>query len=106
LAEKVEEKKLFSCRLFPSIFLIAFLAVSLHEEPKNTIKIFSKIRPENLKKPQKKEKGREVGTSFFFFSPLAPLGGSAVPAAGSLAAGAAAPVVCCAAGCVASIVYR
>jgi hypothetical protein len=30
------------------------LAVSLHEEPKNTIKIFPKIRPENLKKSQKK----------------------------------------------------
>jgi hypothetical protein len=30
------------------------LAVSLHEEPKNTIKIFSKIRPENIKKSQKK----------------------------------------------------
>jgi hypothetical protein len=54
LAEKVEEKKLFSFRLFPSIFFIAFLAVSLHEEPKNTIKIFSQIRPENLKKSQKK----------------------------------------------------
>jgi hypothetical protein len=51
---KVEKKKLFSCRLFPSFFLIAFLAVSLHEEPKNTIKTFSKIRPENLKKSQKK----------------------------------------------------
>jgi hypothetical protein len=36
----------FSCRLFPSIFFIAFLAVSLHEEPENTIKIFSKIKPE------------------------------------------------------------
>jgi hypothetical protein len=54
LAEKVEKKHLFSCRIFPSIFLIAFLAVSLHEEPKNTIKIFSKIRPENLKKSKKK----------------------------------------------------
>jgi hypothetical protein len=30
------------------------LAVSLHEEPKNTIKIFSKIRPKNLKKSQKR----------------------------------------------------
>jgi hypothetical protein len=30
------------------------LAVSLHEEPKNTKNIFSKIRPENLKKSQKK----------------------------------------------------
>jgi hypothetical protein len=54
LAEKVEKKKLFSFRLFPSIFFVAFLAVSLHEEPKNTIKIFSKIKPENLKKSQKK----------------------------------------------------
>jgi hypothetical protein len=54
LAEKVEKKKLFSCRLFPSIFFIAFLAVSLHEEPKNTIKLFSKIGPENLKSSQKR----------------------------------------------------
>jgi hypothetical protein len=30
------------------------LAVSLQEEPKNTIKIFSKIRPKNLKKFQEK----------------------------------------------------
>jgi hypothetical protein len=33
---------------------IAFLAVSLHKDPKNTIAIFSKIRPENLKKSQKR----------------------------------------------------
>jgi hypothetical protein len=40
LAEKVEKKKLFSS--FPiDLFFIAFLAVSLHEEPKNTIQIFS-----------------------------------------------------------------
>jgi hypothetical protein len=51
LAEKVEI--LFSCRVFPSISFIAFLAVSLHEEPKN-IQIFSKIRPGNLKKSQTK----------------------------------------------------
>jgi hypothetical protein len=51
LAEKVEKKKSFSS--FPIEFIfIAFLAGSLHEEPKNTIKIFSKIRPENLKKSQ------------------------------------------------------
>jgi hypothetical protein len=51
LAEKVEE----NLSSFPiDFFLIAFLAVSLHEEPKNTIKIFSNIRPENLKKSQKK----------------------------------------------------
>jgi hypothetical protein len=36
-------------RFLPSIFLIAFLAVSLHDELKNTIKIFFEIRPENLK---------------------------------------------------------
>jgi hypothetical protein len=54
LAEKVEKKKLFSCRLSHQFVLIAFLAVSLHEEPKNIIKIFSKVRPENLKKSQKK----------------------------------------------------
>jgi hypothetical protein len=53
LAEKVEKTKRFSCLLFPSIFFIAFLAFSLHEEPKNTIKIFSKIRPENRKKSKK-----------------------------------------------------
>jgi hypothetical protein len=39
---------------FPIDFLVALSAVSLHEEPKNTIKILSKIRPENLKKSQKK----------------------------------------------------
>jgi hypothetical protein len=43
LAKKVEEKKSF----FLSSF-VAFLAVSLHEEPKYTIKILSKIKPENL----------------------------------------------------------
>jgi hypothetical protein len=47
----------FYCRLFP------FLAVSLHEEPKNTIKI-SKIRPENLKKSQNKYHGTYL--AFFF----------------------------------------
>jgi hypothetical protein len=62
LAKKVERKKLFCCRLFLSILFIAFLAVSLHEEPKNTIKIFSKIRLENLKKPPKKQ----VGGGFLF----------------------------------------
>jgi hypothetical protein len=53
LAEKVE--KIY----FPVVFshrfvLIAFLAVSLHEEPKNAIKFVSKIRPEDIEKPQKK----------------------------------------------------
>jgi hypothetical protein len=52
--KKLRKKTLFSFRLFPSIVLIAFLAVSLREEPKNTIQIFSKIRPENLKKISKK----------------------------------------------------
>jgi hypothetical protein len=53
LAEKVEF--FFSLSSFPiDFFLIAFFAVSLHEEPKKTIKIFSKIRPGNLKKSQKK----------------------------------------------------
>jgi hypothetical protein len=57
LAGKVDKKKLFSFHLFPfpiEIIFIAFLAVSLHEEPKNTPKIFSKTRPENLKKSQKR----------------------------------------------------
>jgi hypothetical protein len=48
LAENAET--FFPCRRFPSISFIAFMAVSLHEEPKNTAKVFSKIRPENLKK--------------------------------------------------------
>jgi hypothetical protein len=52
-------KKLRKQNFFPFVFshrffFIAFLAVSLHEEPKNTIKIFSKIIPENPKKSQKK----------------------------------------------------
>jgi hypothetical protein len=68
LAEKVEKKKLFSCRLSHRFFLIAFLtaSVSLLEEPKNTIKIFSKIRPKNLKKSPKKV-GRWVRRFFFSF---------------------------------------
>jgi ribosomal protein L34E len=54
LAEKVEKKKFFPVVFSNRLFLIAFLAISLHEEPKNTIKMVSKIRPENLKKSQKK----------------------------------------------------
>jgi hypothetical protein len=55
LPKKLRKKKILSkSRSFPIDFFIAFLAVSLHEEPKNTTKIFSKIRPENLKKSQKK----------------------------------------------------
>jgi hypothetical protein len=53
LAEKVEKKNFFPV-VFSHRFFIAFLAVSQHEEPKNTIKIFSKIKPKNLKKSQKK----------------------------------------------------
>jgi hypothetical protein len=55
LAEKVERKKNYFPVVFSHrFFLIAFLTVSLHEEPKNTITIFSKTRPQNLKKSQKK----------------------------------------------------
>jgi hypothetical protein len=43
LAEKAEKKNFFPV-VFSHRFLIAFLAVSLHEEPKNTIKIFSKTK--------------------------------------------------------------
>jgi hypothetical protein len=51
-------KKLRGKNFFPFVFshrffFIAFLALSLHEEPKNTIKIFSQIRPENLKNLKK-----------------------------------------------------
>jgi hypothetical protein len=56
-------KKTFFLSSFPiDFFLIAFLAVSLHEEPKTTTKILSKIRPENLKKsPKKRQVGRYKG---------------------------------------------
>jgi hypothetical protein len=72
LAKKVERKKNF----FPVVFshrhfFTAFFTASLHEEPKNTIKIFSKIGPENLKKNSKNLKkrlvGRHVAFSFLFF---------------------------------------
>jgi hypothetical protein len=48
-------KKLRKKNLFPVVFslrfvFIAFLAVFLHEEPKNTRNIFSKITPANLEK--------------------------------------------------------
>jgi hypothetical protein len=66
--KKLRKKK----HVFPVVFshrfvFIAFLTASLHEEPKNTIQIFSKIRSESLKNLKK---GREVGTYiavFFFF---------------------------------------
>jgi hypothetical protein len=54
LAEKVEKKNFFPVVFSHRLSFIAFLAVSLHEKPKNTIKIFSKIRPENRKKSQKR----------------------------------------------------
>jgi hypothetical protein len=51
------------------MFVVVFLAVSLHDELKNTIKMFPKTRTQQkLKKNSKK--GRcipgQVGTSFFF----------------------------------------
>jgi hypothetical protein len=55
-AKKVEKKNFVPvvCRFSFSFFLTAFLAVSLHDELKNTTKMCSKTRPENLtKKPQK-----------------------------------------------------
>jgi hypothetical protein len=54
LAEKVEKKNFFPFVFSHRFVFIAFLAVSLHEEPKNTINIFSKIKPENPKKSQKR----------------------------------------------------
>jgi hypothetical protein len=54
LAEKAEKKTFFLSSFPIDSFFIAFLAVSLHVEPKNTIKTFSKLRPENLKKSPKK----------------------------------------------------
>jgi hypothetical protein len=53
-AQKFEGKNFSPVVYSPSICFIAFLAVSLHEELKNAIQIFSKIRPKNLKKSQKK----------------------------------------------------
>jgi hypothetical protein len=52
--KKVEKNNFFPVVFSHRFFLIVFLAVSLYEEPKNTIKIFSKIKPENLKKSQKR----------------------------------------------------
>jgi hypothetical protein len=60
LAEKVEKKTLFSFHLFPSIFIYALLAVSLHEEPKNTFKYF-------LKPDLKISKNLKKGTLLFSF---------------------------------------
>jgi hypothetical protein len=54
--------------LFPSIFFIAFLAVSLHEEPKNATKIFSQIRPGDLKKTNLKKRSVGRCVSFVFLN--------------------------------------
>jgi hypothetical protein len=57
LAGKIEKKTPFFLSSFPIDFVLSRfwpLAVSLHEEPKNTTEMFSKTRPENLKKSQKK----------------------------------------------------
>jgi hypothetical protein len=75
--KKLRKKKLFSCHLFPSIFFNRVFDVSLHEETKNTIKTFSKIRPENLKKSQNNV-GRYVALFLFFSS--SPLGAGLVGA--------------------------
>jgi hypothetical protein len=74
--KKLREKK--SCRIFPSIFLIAFLAVSLHEEPKNTTKYFVKSDLKISKNLKKRYHGTynnnkhslypELPTSLFFSS--------------------------------------
>jgi hypothetical protein len=78
-SQRSEGGKNFSLVIFFFDFFIAFLAVSLHEELKNTI-IFPKIRPENLQKSQQK-KGRQV-VAFFLFSSTSgapcPVGGSRV----------------------------
>jgi hypothetical protein len=52
--KKLRKKPFFLSSLSHRFFLSRFLAVSLHEEPKNTIQMFSKIGPENLKKSQKR----------------------------------------------------
>jgi hypothetical protein len=69
LAKKVEKRKTFPVVFSLRFFSIAFLAVSLHEEPKNTTKTFSKIRLENLKQFQKKVPWH---LPRLFFSPGAP----------------------------------
>jgi hypothetical protein len=71
--KKIGKKKLFPV-VFPSNFFIALLAVSLHEEPKNTIKIFSKIRPENLQKSPKKVPWYLPRFFVFFGAPCAGTG--------------------------------
>jgi hypothetical protein len=54
-ARHLRGKNTFCLSFFSfDFFNRVFLAVSLHDELKNTIQIFSKIRPKNLKKSQKK----------------------------------------------------
>jgi hypothetical protein len=62
-------KKMPKNMLFPfDFFYRVFFAVSLHEELKNTIKMFSKVEPENLqKKTQKKYHGTCLGFFPLFF---------------------------------------
>jgi hypothetical protein len=54
-----EKKPLFPvvCRFFPSIFLSHFLAVSVHEEPKNTIKNAFENQTRKPQKISKKYRG-------------------------------------------------
>jgi hypothetical protein len=70
--KKLRKKTLF-LSYFPLDFFNALLDVSLHEEPKNTIKMFLQIRKTDLKisKNLPKKIGRYV--AFFFFFSLAPL---------------------------------
>jgi hypothetical protein len=57
LPKKIEGGKPFSCRFPLQFFLIAFLAVSLHDGLKNTTRTFPEIRPgtENLEDSPKKK---------------------------------------------------
>jgi hypothetical protein len=50
-----EKKKTLFLSCFSFDFFITFLAVSLHEEPKNTTKTFSKTRPKNLKQNKRSQ---------------------------------------------------
>jgi hypothetical protein len=60
LAEKVEKKKMLSS--FPiNFFLSRFFAVFLHEEPKNTTKIFSKTRGLPKKRKRKQARKKQSG---------------------------------------------
>jgi hypothetical protein len=56
--KKVEGGNTFPCHPPPPFCCIAFLAVSLHEELKNTTKICPETRPDNLKKSPQKKAGR------------------------------------------------